>query len=96
MMDQLTQDCIAARKAGMSYGRWKALQPRVEVEMPEQEEKQTPTADVRVCGVCGKTLPANTHGNVRYCSVDCKYEGDRRKQFEYYQRKKARMADGKV
>lgn len=34
--DRLTADAIAAEKAGMSYGKWKALYPHT----PEPEEKK--------------------------------------------------------
>mgnify|MGYP003292499149 CR=1 FL=1 len=96
-MDQLTQDCIAARKAGMSYGKWKALQPRVEVVMPKQEEpeakKELPK---RVCLYCGKEF-ATGHGTKRYCGYDCYYEAGKIRQRESHWRKKERMmANGNV
>lgn len=60
-MDRLTKDSLAASKAGMSYGKWKALHPHTEHE--EQDE-----GNVRRCVVCGKRL----HGHQRfYCSHDC-------------------------
>ena len=97
-MDQLTLDCIAARKAGMTYGKWKALQPRVEVVMPEQEveepevEKGIPK---QLCRTCGKEIVG--HANRRYCNDDCRYEEIKRRSLAYYLRKKERMmANGKV
>ena len=100
-MDQLTLDCIAARKAGMTYGKWKALQPvvvPVAVVEPEPEEvpEEMPKRAVRTCQNCGRKVPSSMHGNVMYCTVDCKYEIIKRKQRDYYRRKKEREADGKV
>ena len=98
-MDQLTQDCIAARKAGMTYGKWKALQPRVEVVMPKQEEKK-PVAKKelpkRVCRYCGKEFTGD-NGNSLYCGYDCSYEAQKVRQKANYKRKKeGMMAVGKI
>ena len=98
-MDQLTRDCIAARKAGMTYGKWKALHPGVvPVAEPEPEEvpEEMPKRAVRICPICGGNVPSDMHGSVKYCSVECKYEFIRRKQRDYYRRKKARESNGKI
>ena len=96
-MDQLTLDCIAARKAGMTYGKWKALQPAVvPVAGVESEPEEVPKRAVRTCQVCGREVPTIMHGGVKYCSIDCKYEAIRRKQRDYYRRKKEGKADGMV
>ena len=93
-MDQLTLDCIAARKAGMSYGRWKALQPRVEVVMPKQEVKEY--APKRVCKYCGKEFEV-THNSMLYCDSACKYESNKAQfRAKYWMKKERMMADGKV
>lgn len=100
-MDQLTLDCIAAQKAGMTYGKWKALQPRVEVVMPEQEELPEEEPDVkkeppkRLCKACGKVVTG--HGCRRYCDDACAYEGVKARTRAYYKRKMERMkANGQV
>ena len=100
-MDQLTLDCIAARKAGMTYGKWKALQPRIEVVMPKQEEKK-PKPEVREpmpireCKHCGKEF-ATDNGAKRYCCYECYYDAGQIRNKENYWRKKERMmADGMV
>lgn len=60
-MDRLTKDSLSASKAGMSYGKWKALHPHT-----EHEEKDDGT--VRRCIVCGKKL----YGHQRfYCGHNC-------------------------
>ena len=100
-MDQLTLDCIAARKAGMTYGKWKALHyvPPVEVEIPKYGVKPEPEIEVeppkQVCRYCGKEFKG--HINRRHCDDACKYEAFKVSQNERYHRKKERMmADGKV
>ena len=98
-MDQLTKDCIAAQKAGMSYGKWKALQykpPVVEVEPEPEEVHKVKQAPKRICRLCGAELPSYMHGLKRYCSEYCREERNRRSAKEYYHRKVGRNVDGKV
>lgn len=76
-MDQLTLDCIEARKAGMTYGRWKALQPPKE-KAPDQVEEE-PSG--KYCRVCGKMIPRTSPRKV-YCSNTCM------NQYDYYRAKK--------
>lgn len=65
-MDRLTKDSLSASKAGMSYGKWKALHPHT-----EHEEKDDGT--VRRCIVCGKKL----YGRQRfYCGHNCYQKKD--------------------
>ena len=98
-MDQLTLDCIAARKAGMTYGKWKALQPRVEVVIHQEEEKKPEIKggmSIRECKYCGKAF-STANGQMYYCDYDCYYEAARIRNKERYRMKKERMmADGKV
>lgn len=62
--DKLTQEAIAARAAGMTYGKWKAMQPRVEIDpniIPD---------GWKACEYCGKGFkPA--HGK-RFCDIECR------------------------
>ena len=37
-MDRLARNAMLARQAGMSYGKWKAMQPVVETKKPEIPE----------------------------------------------------------
>ena len=64
-MDQLTKDCIEARKAGMTYGKWKALQPPKE-KVPDKVEETSN----KYCRVCGKMIPLMSPRKV-YCSNTC-------------------------
>jgi hypothetical protein len=61
-MDRLTEDCVAARKTGLSYGQYMATKHKLK---PEQKTKAEPKHDhtrkpfqklapgERVCIVCG-------------------------------------------
>jgi hypothetical protein len=85
-MDQLTLDSIAAQKAGMSYGKWKALQPLVQVKAaPDDAEK--------VCEICGREIPFRGRGSGREkkytCSDRCAEERHRRLAAANYRNKKA-------
>lgn len=67
-MDRLTADSIAAAKAGMTYGKWKALHPKTEVN-------DIPQKDVKLCVICGCVIGkrSSTSGQQRrrYCSAKC-------------------------
>lgn len=98
-MDQLTMDSIAAKKAGMSYGMWKALHPAEKVQ-PAVGEEET-VAPKQLCVICGKEVPYRPSGSGRQftkcCSQECSYERHKWRQRMYVQRKKERMmADGKI
>ena len=91
-MDQLTRDCIAARKAGMTYGKWKSLQPHIEVEKPAQED----LVPKRVCRHCGKEFTVEK-GRRYYCDYDCYYEAGKVRIMANYRKKRERMkANGNV
>lgn len=63
-MDRLARNAMLARQAGMSYGKWKAMQtPVVIIKKPEG----------LVCKYCGKTFPKNKYRARAYCSDYCKY-----------------------
>lgn len=63
-MDRLARNAMLARRAGMSYGKWKALQPIVEVE-----EKPIPEG-WRKCEYCGK--PFMRKQGKRFCDFSCR------------------------
>ena len=61
--DKLSQEVAMALAAGMSYGKWKALQPPVTVkkELPE---------GWRYCPQCGK--PFKSGQGKRFCDIYCR------------------------
>ena len=86
-MDRLAMESAAALKAGMSYGKWKAMQPRVEVDVQGIKTDKKAKAG-RTCRSCGKEIPLNANGNRRYCSNFCLNEHLRESALaRYYQKK---------
>lgn len=81
-MDNLARDAILARKAGMTYGRWKAKQK------PEKVEKKEIPEGWKVCPQCGKPFkPA--HGK-EYCNNECRIQAYAPKANERYKEYMAR------
>lgn len=66
-MDNLARDSTAAIKAGMSYGKWKALHPHTKREAEQESENARP------CRRCGKPIPSELHPNFKYCSAECSH-----------------------
>ena len=82
-MDKLAQDAAAALAAGMSYGKWKAMQTPVAIEKKEETPEEW-----RTCKCCGKPFKPNKYGKRQlYCEVECQKadqrERDRDKIREY-------------
>ena len=69
-MDNLARNAMLARQAGMSYGKWKALQPRVEPQKPKSKGSEYE----RVCVYCGKDFIVKTRREQKYCSQYCQQE----------------------
>ena len=69
----------------MSYGKWKALQPRVEVEVDLDKPR-------RPCRICGTDIPPEVNGNALYCSYECRQEAHRIKNKERYLKRKLMTA----
>ena len=67
-MDKLSQDAAKAKASGLSYGRWKALQPvpvkKMEVKIPDNTKK---------CLYCGKAFVPHK-GNQKFCEAYCQKE----------------------
>jgi hypothetical protein len=72
-MDNLTKDVLAAEKAGMSYGQWKAFHPHTDPDkMPLiRYPKRKPEGSSAICPVCGKQFEV-TKDRAKYCSTDCR------------------------
>lgn len=70
-MDNLARNAMLAKQAGMSYGKWKALQPRVEPQKPHKSEWE------RVCPYCGKTFVKKSNRVQTYCDYYCRNEAQK-------------------
>lgn len=73
-MDNLARNAMLARQAGLSYGKWKALQPAT-VPIKEAEPE-----GLKVCLHCEKAFSGRN--NQKYCSLECRekaYNKKRRK-----------------
>ena len=66
-MDKLAREAMLARKARMSYGQWKALQPIV------PKKKDVIPEGWRKCKGCGKAFKPNK-GNQLFCEIGCRSE----------------------
>lgn len=66
-------DAIAAQKAGMSYGKYKAAHPGTYLTSVEIEPPKTPKPEPvrRSCARCGKMFEVDAHQRQRYCSIEC-------------------------
>lgn len=89
-MDRLARNAMLARQANMSYGKWKAMQPIVEVK-----EKPKPE-DWKKCKCCGELL--DDKNGRQYCNDECRREAYREKnnaiQREYQRKRRARLKAG--
>lgn len=63
-MDRLARNAMLAKQAGMSYGKWKAMQPLVKVE------EVTVPEGWRKCEYCGK--PFKRKSGKRFCDDVCR------------------------
>lgn len=93
-MDRLARNAMLARQAGMTYGKWKAMQPVVPIE----KKDVIPDKWVR-CAECGKAFPPKS--NKRFCDLDCRrtaYERNRyvkQKNADYMRQYRERRAGQK-
>lgn len=88
--DKLAQDAAAALAAGMSYGKWKAMQDAVKIEKLSNGE--IPEGWKR-CRYCGKPFKPKSNRTQYYCEVYCQTEAYKEKCREKdRERKRAYMA----
>lgn len=80
-MDNLAKDAAAALAAGMSYGKWKALQ---ENPLPKKKKDEIPDG-WKVCKRCGKPFKPKAT-NQKYCDFVCQ-------RAETEERRKAKHLD---
>jgi hypothetical protein len=88
--DKLAQDAAAALAAGMSYGKWKAMQEPVKIEKKAEEIPE----GWLICKQCGKPFKPKTYRKQKYCEMSCQQaaqkERDRGKYNGYYREYQAR------
>ena len=63
-MDKLAKEAQKAKQAGLSYGQWKAMQPRTD------KNKQRIPDGWQACEYCGK--PFKKAYRKRFCDVFCR------------------------
>lgn len=80
-MDRLSMNAMLAEKAGMSYGRWMALQPVIPIVKPE-----IPEGAVK-CEGCGMIF--FTKSKKRFCDEVCRRQSYERKKREERERVKS-------
>ena len=66
-MDNLARDAMLAKQAGMSYGRWKAMQE------PVKPKKKDIPEGWKVCKGCGKAFKPHDCKQ-KYCDIGCREE----------------------
>lgn len=83
-LDRLTRDALAAEKAGMSYGKYKALHPHTpeegdEIEPEEEVDEKPkpiklgPNQRLGTCAHCGQPFVLGfKQSNKLYCSSACR------------------------
>ena len=87
-MDNLAKDAAAALAAGMSYGKWKAMQGYTEVKKADEIPKGW-----RACKVCGKIFkPTNKQ---IYCEYACQKTAQKEQIKAYKQRNKGKEREEK-
>lgn len=93
-MDSLARNAMLARQAGMSYGKWKALQPR-----EEPKEKPLPEGWVK-CQWCGNLIKQANRRKKLYCDAICGrqayYEQHRLELLEAGKQRRANKAEGGI
>lgn len=78
-MDKLAQDAAAALAAGMSYGKWKAMQDPVKIEKPNPDEIPE---GYKICEWCKKPYKPTSRRLQKYCDYYCQHEAYKEKERE--------------
>lgn len=74
--DNLTLDALDAERAGMSYGKYKALHPQTrdanEHRLAEKPKRPPRTRQIyeNICLQCGRTFSTTNHSRL-YCDDKC-------------------------
>lgn len=84
-MDKLSQEVHQALAAGMSYGKWKAMQDPVKIE-----PKKLPIGiDTKICAYCGCEYAPFDNRPRKYCSTRCKKLASSDMMREEYHKKRS-------
>lgn len=73
-MDKLAWENSQALAAGMSYGKWKAMQDPVKIV-----KKDVVPDGWKVCEYCKKPFKPKTKGKQRFCDLYCREEAYKEK-----------------
>ena len=68
--DKLARENAMALAAGMSYGKWKAMQPIVPIEPKQKPQKESFVE--HVCAYCGGKFIRYDNKRVKYCGEICR------------------------
>ena len=84
--DNLSIESSKAIAAGMTYGKWKALQSEGLIDSTDHvEDSQKVSADVLICQYCGNPIYGEIGRGRMYCTKHCAGKA-------YYNNKKKRTA----
>ena len=93
-MDRLSMNAMLARQAGMTYGKWKAMQQPVKIE-----EKPLPEGWLK-CQWCGKQIKQANKRKKMYCDSICGrqayYQKNRLALLEAEKQRRAKKAEGGI
>lgn len=78
-MDKLARDAAAALAAGMSYGRWKAMQDQP-VAIKKKANEFEP--EKQICKYCGKAFIPRSYRVQLYCDIYCQQEAKKERNRE--------------
>lgn len=89
--DNLTLDAMDAERAGMSYGKYKAMHPKTrDANEPrlaaKKREPKPPKTYALPCCYCGRIFESPNKSR-RYCSDECKEKNDGAKWRKRHQNK---------
>lgn len=77
VMEQLTEDAVAARKKGMTYGKYMAMKEAAKEpageRFPKKKKEHVEGENGKKaihCGICGKVIH-NPLRNQKYCTGEC-------------------------
>ena len=82
MMDNLTKDVLAAERAGMSYGQWKALHPKTKPDTKRRATKEDGAKVYRNCRICGARFEIKYPNHIM-CSDECRLISERNYNRQY-------------